>query len=113
MSDRTVFESKNHRIIEMRDCDFNLDDLKGDCYSPHLNPDIDAARLAKEEQEFENLVSNYGLYGYELQVWNPATGIGWSHVNSCYGFVGQYNAKDERFNHYIVEELKLQIDNGA
>ena len=113
MSIRTIFKSKNHRVVEVSDCFYDLDDLKGECFSPQANPDIDATKLAKEEQEFENLVYNYGVYGYKLQVWNPATVIGWTHVNSCYGFVGQYNAKDERFNHYIVEELKLQIDNGA
>jgi len=106
---RVIFEQGNHRIVEQFDCDYDIEDLKGDCYDAEVNDDIDPTELARQEQEFENLVSNEGVYGYILEVWNPEIEIGWEHVDSCWGFVGQYTPSEETFNHYIVEELKQQI----
>lgn len=99
-------EDKTYRIIEIEDHFFNFEDLKGDCFNPKVNTDIDSKKLAKEEREFEDLVNREGVFGYALERWNPSIGIGWEHVDSCYGFVGQYNENQERFKHYIVDELK-------
>lgn len=44
-----------------------------------------------------------------VEKWNPEIGIGWEHVDSCWGFVGEYRQGVETYDHYIVDELKRQI----
>ena len=108
-----IYQTERYRIVECFDsCTYRWDELKGDCYDPKHNPDIDPAELKQQERDFEDLVRNEGVFGYELQRWNPNPDCGWEHVDSCFGFVGRYSETDERFNHYIVAELKAQIPKG-
>ena len=113
MNNRIIFETENkaYRIVEIPDCDVDLDNLKGDTYNPKVNTDIDSIELKRQEREFEDLVSREGVFGYALERWNPEPGIGYEHVDSCFGFVGSYSPSDRSglFNHYIVDELKSQI----
>ena len=111
----TIYESKNkeYRIVEIQDEYADMENLKGDTFSAKVNPDLDPVQLRKEEKEFERLVNGVGVFGYVLEKWNPTPGIGWEHVDSCFGFVGQYDSRVEIFNHYIVEELKNQIKEGS
>lgn len=104
---RTIYQVQNYRIVEISDVDFSLDDLKGDCFNPEVNPDIDAAKLRSEELAFERQVESEGVFGYALEVWSDKVGEGWTHVDSCFGFVGQWNR--ETNNHYIVDELIAQL----
>jgi hypothetical protein len=104
-----LFVKQNFRIVEVSDELQNIDDLKGDTYNPQANPDIDPAILAKQEQRFESVVYIEGVYGYILEKWNPEVGIGWEHVDSCFGFVGRYSATRKDFDHYIVGEMKQTI----
>jgi hypothetical protein len=83
-----------------------MENLKGDCFNPKVNTDIPEEVLKNGEREFEELVNQEGVFGYVLERWNPKPGIGWEHIDSCWGFVGQYSESDERFNHYTVEELR-------
>lgn len=108
---RIIFETpdKSYRIVEYQDTDVIMEDLKGDSYNPKHNPDIDAEKLREEEIHFEDLVNREGVFGYELQRWNPEPGMGYDHVDSCWGFVGQYSETEETFKHYIVDEMKNQI----
>lgn len=106
---RIVLQRDAYRIVEMYDEHATFDELKGDCYSPSVNKDVNPETLKQQELEFEELVRVEGVYGYELQHWNSEIDGGWEHVDSCWGFVGQYSKQDERFNHYIVEELEAQI----
>ena len=99
-----------YRIIERQDEYADLENLKGDCYNPEVNSDIDIDKLKKEEVDFEDLVNREGVYGYELQRWNAEVDKGWEHVDSCWGFVGQYSESDETFKHYIVDEMKKAIE---
>jgi hypothetical protein len=94
------------RILEVQDHDNEIENLKGDCFRPNDNPEIDPRELRKQELFFEVKVQNLGVFGYILEVWNPKIGHGWTHVDSCYGFIGPYNSESKEFNHYIVEELK-------
>ena len=112
MKPKTIYESKNKvwRIIEIEDLITSIDDLKGEGYDPKVNTNIPAEQLLKEEREFELKAFNYGIYGYALEKWNPLPGIGYEHVDSCFGFVGRYDSNEEEFNHYIVEEFKTQIE---
>jgi hypothetical protein len=71
-----------------------------------VNSDIPREQLEKELEEFRDLVDREGVYGYILQKWNPAIGKGWEHIDSCWGFVGQYTELDATFNHYIIEEME-------
>lgn len=109
-----IFETadKSFRILEIADTDYCLDDLKGDLF------DFDKSgytgtreELREEERQFEEMVSREGVYGYVLERWNPSPGAGYEHVDSCWGFVGQYNPSDRSgtFDHYIVDELRAQI----
>jgi len=111
---RIIFETDNkeYRILEYPDDSFGMQDLKGDSYCRKTNPDIDIVELARQEKEFEDLVNREGVFGYVLEKWNPKPGQGYEHIDSCWGFVGQYSESDSRFNHYIVEELKSQIKVG-
>src|SRR5574343_459629 len=97
---RTIYETENYRITEHLDRSFDLDDLKGDCYNPKVNTDIDADKLREEEIAFESLVESDGVFGYVLEKKCTACGQ-YEHVDSCWGFVGQYSESDSRFNHYI------------
>ena len=111
---RVIHQENNYRITEIPDEHFNLSDLKGECFDASVNTDIHADQLAEEEKTFELLVYSEGVYGYSLEKLAekcPTCGSGdnWEHIDSCWGFVGQYDNKSKKFNHYIVEELVRQI----
>jgi len=108
---RVIFQTENaeYRILEYADECADMENLKGDVFNPKVNTDIDPEQLKREEHAFEELVNREGVYGYVLERWNPEIGAGYEHVDSCWGFVGQYSESDPSFNHYIVDELKSQI----
>lgn len=106
---RVVYEQGPYRILELPYTDFDIEDLKGDAYNPKCHPDMDPKTIAQEERDFEDSVNREGVFGYVLELWNPELGKGWTHVDSCFGFVGQYTPGEEIFNHDIVEEMKRQI----
>ena len=101
-----IFEQGNYRILEVVDECSTMDDLKGECFDPKVNPDVPADQLREEERDFECRIDHEGVFGYVLERWNPEIGIGWEHVDSCWGFVGQHSDTNE---HYIVDELKQDI----
>lgn len=101
-----------YRIRERPDAVADLEDLKGDCFNFEASGYTGTReQLAEEEKQFEDLVLREGVFGYVLERWNPSPGVGWEHVDSCFGFVGQYSPDDKSglFDHYIVEEMKSQI----
>jgi hypothetical protein len=102
---RVIKQVGDFRIIEKQDIDYSFDDLCGDSFNHKVNPEIPKERLDKELREFQRLVDREGVYGYVLEKWNPEIGQGWEHVDSCWGFVGQYSETDLTFKHYIVEEM--------
>ena len=85
---KVLFKKDNYRIIEIFDDNYDEYNFNS--------------------QEY-NLAISKGVWGYELQKWNPEVDKGWEHVDSCYGFIG--NFKEE--NHYIVDEFKQQIYNNT
>lgn len=101
--DRTIYQETKFRIVEIADHTYTLEDLKGDCFCPDTNTEIDVEELKKQERDFEVKVEREGVYGYSLEVWNPEVGHGWEHVDSCFGFIGQYDSKTN--DHYIVDEF--------
>ena len=103
-----VFLKNNFRIIEIQDEFSTVDDLAGDSFCPKTNLDIDPKKLEKEKADFSRQIENCGVYGYILEKWNPEVGQGWSHIDSCFGFVGQYDRITN--DHYIVDEMKSQIE---
>jgi hypothetical protein len=108
MNKRIIKTIGAYRIIEMQDDMYDLEYLKGDQFNPKHFEEFGFASTneqANAEREFERLVESVGVYGYALERWNPEVGFGWTHVDSCWGFVGQYNETVEQFNHYIVNEL--------
>lgn len=109
MKERTIFQSGPYRIVEILDTDYDFDDLCGDTYNPKWNTESSPETLERERQEFLNEVEIVGVYGYELQVWDFGIDKCWIYVDSCWGFIGQYDANSDKYNHYIVDELKSQI----
>ncbi len=105
MSDKIIYENGGYRIVETIDNHYDIEELKGDCFRPEVNANIEPAVLKKEALEFERLVYDQGVYGYALEVWDPTVGAGWVYKDGCYGFVGQYDKNSDNFNHYIVKEL--------
>jgi len=104
-----IHMEKDFRIVESLDGTFSLDDLMGDMFCEKTNPSLDPAILKKEKDAFIELVESNGVFGYTLEKWNPEIGQGWTHVDSCWGFVGSYQKGSKDFEHYIVDELKGQI----
>lgn len=109
MKHRLIYEQGPYRIIEIPDEMSIMDDLKGDSFNPKIVTDIEPDVLKRDELRFERNVENDGVWGYILEKWNPEIGIGWSQVDACFGFVGQYVEKAESYEHYIVEEMKQTI----
>ena len=106
---RVIYEENNHRIIELPDIDYSIENIEGDSFNPDCNPDIDEEDLARQREAFYDRVSEEGVFGYIQEKWCPQVGCGWVHVDSCWGFVGQFSESEEIFNHYIVNEMKNQI----
>lgn len=103
---KTIYERGPYRIVEIRDTDTSLEVLKGECFCPVVNSDIDRRQLLKEEKHFNNLVETEGVFGYVLEKWNPTIGVGWEHIDSCWGFVGHHTDTNR---HYIVDEFLSMI----
>lgn len=102
---KVIYQHKNMRVIEVPDSDFDMPDLKGDCFNPDANKGMDIKQLAYEERVFETKIANQGVWGYILEVWNPEVDTGWTMIESCFGFVGQ----DKNEQHYIVAEFIERI----
>ena len=106
MKSKIIFESDTYRIVEIVDKFYDLENLKGDCFNPEANPDINADSLRADEIAFENLVNDEGVFGYELEKWDGEVGKGWTSIDGCWGFVGSYS---ETNDHYIVGAMKRAI----
>jgi hypothetical protein len=107
---KTIWVKGQFRITETPDNIYNMADLKGDCFNPEFNPDIDPVQLRDEEHRFERDIYEKGVNGYLFEKWNPEVGHGWETIGSCFGFIGDYCA--ETNSHYIVDEFIDQIENG-
>jgi len=101
----TIWSRGLYRIVEFVDNYSSINSLMGDCFDPKENPDIDPVTLGKLKQDFIRLVHAEGVYGYELEKWNGKVGIGWESEDSCCGVVGRYESSNEKYNHYIVNEM--------
>ncbi len=113
---RIIHQSENNawRIVEHADQDMTFEDHEGDMFNASVNSDIPIEVLARERREEIELCNREGFYGYVLERWNPEPGCGWEQVAACWGFVGQYEETEaSRFHHYIVDELKAQIQDTA
>jgi hypothetical protein len=116
---REIEQKGSFRIIEQLDKYFDTDNLKGDVFNPDCiaemhDTEMTVEKLKAEEIAFENEVEQLGVYGYVLEKWNPEVGAGWEVVDSCWGFIGQYEEKaDSKFNHYIVAELRSKMTEGG
>jgi hypothetical protein len=50
------------------------------------------------------------VFGYALEKWNHEVDKGWATLDSCYGFVGDYDENEgHKNNHYIVDEFVKEI----
>ncbi len=112
---RVIYSSDDirYRIVEYDDTNPDIMMLKGDCYRPECNPDIPEDRLLQEEQLFETKISQEGVYGYALEVWDSTPGVGYTELDSCWGFIGVYYPSIPENNHYIINELKGKINETA
>lgn len=112
---RVVYETENKvwRIREVLDMVTTFDDLCGDSFKPECNPDIDADDLARDLAKFKQRWLYEGTFGYILERWNPEPSVGYEHVDSCYGFVGEYSEGAESYDHYVINEFKQTIAKGT
>ena len=69
------------RIVPDDCCDW--DSLKGDCFNPAVNTDIDPDVLAEEERAFERHVSRFGVWGVIAEYKDDAGR--WCHAESVWG----------------------------
>lgn len=108
---RIIEMHKGWRIIEEVDTYFDIDDLKGDAFNlKHKDPSKSDEEIKAEEKAFEREVYEFGVFGFSLEKWNPAVGVGWERVDSYWEFVGPYSTdENDTYNHYIVDELRNQI----
>lgn len=107
---RIIYKNKDYRIIEVQDLDTTLEDLCGDCYKTETNPDISPETLASDYRKFKRRYDSESVYGYVVEKWNPEIDSGWTKVDSCYGFLGEYAQGAEDYDHYIVDEMKNTIE---
>ncbi len=107
---KVIYQKLNYRIIEVTDEVTTLEDLVGDSYNPDANPDIDKETLASDFRKFMRRYDSESCYGYVVEQWNPEIGHGWENIESCFGFLGQYQQGAENYDHYIVQEYKQLID---
>lgn len=99
---RVIHEQGKYRVLEIADAThWDLGDLVGD------------GATQEEREHLIDLANREGIFGYVLEQWDPRVDGGWVHVDSCWGFIGQYTPSEETFNHYIVDELIKQIPGGA
>ncbi len=114
MSKRIVFITNDmvYRIVETEDFFYNIDDLKGDMYKMESGFPGTAEELRAEELAFEENVKSNGVFGYVLEKWNPEPNTGYEHVDSCHGFIGQYDSSCAEYAHDIVDEMKQTIKKG-
>ena len=99
--------------MELPDYDSTVDDLAGDCYDPKANPDMDPKTLEIEFKRFKQRVEMDGVVGYVLEKWNPIPGCGYQCIDSCFGFIGQYDAGAEDYEHYVVAEMIETAKSGG
>jgi hypothetical protein len=88
--------------MRFEDFDFDLEQLKGDCYKPEANPDIPEDILKAEELAFEERVEAEGVHYYQLEKMDR-DGI-YKHLDGCGGFVGT-----DTEEHGIIPEYKYRI----
>ena len=73
------------RILERPDSCCDFEDLCGDMFNPDVNPEIDAAELKRQENEYADKVNSEGVYGYVAEFYD---GHEWQETDSVWGFVG-------------------------
>lgn len=81
----------------------SLDDLEGDCFNPHANPDISPARLARERAAFIEKVECEGVWGIIGEYWD---GRQWRQADSVWGFVGD----DWQDSGYDIDIMSSALD---
>ena len=102
---KVICQIKNYRIIEEIDDISTMEDLKGDSFD--IEYFTSEEERLKCEEAFKRSVYEKGVFGYTLEKWNPEIGIGWEHVDSCWGFIGAHNEDNQ---HYIIDEFKYIIN---
>lgn len=104
-----IFESKStqFRIIQIPDGIADMESLKGDDFNPAVTTGINPELLRCKEIAFEQEVIEKGVFGYALE--ERVGKYGWVTVSIRFGFVGAYDAKSGKYNHYIIDKYKSQI----
>lgn len=104
-----IFQSPcgKFRITQNEDYGSTMDDLKGDMFNPDLIKEMGytgtVEDLKRDEEKFEADVVNNGIWGYALEEFKDGD---WDVIDSCGGFIGEWDPNNEKFNHYIVQEMK-------
>ena len=91
-------ESSAFRVRCIPDESASLDDLKGDCFSSEVNPEIDLETLKAQEADFEREVASFGVWGLVLEAKENGQ---WVHTDSCWGFCDQ-GGLDEYYGELVA-----------
>ena len=107
-------------------CDF--EDLCGDTYTPKYHPEIPEKQILREKEEFRELCERDGVWGiagfyrtepmgddervppYGYNTVREAERDGWTHVDSCWGFVGNdYHGYEFDCMSQTVDALRVAL----
>lgn len=100
-----IKEKNGYRFYAEEDSHFMIDNIKGELFDPKVHTDIDPDLLKRHERELEERIENEGVWGIVLEKWDPAVGIGWEHIDSCWGFVGG-DWKDSGHDKEMLDQME-------
>ena len=100
------YDRDDVRLLIEPDQSYSMKDLKGDMFDPKINKDVKPEILAKQEKDFEERVSQQGVWGIVGQYKCPCCGE-WKSTDSVWGFVGddwEESGYDEDIMNNTMEE---------
>ncbi len=102
-----IMSEGDRRLIRMPDYNYDIEDLKGDCFNPETCPEIPGEEIREQELQFEQRARDEGVWGYEVQRWNSEIGGGWEHVDSIWGFIGN-DFEGSGHDTDLIDQLKTR-----
>lgn len=98
-----VIENDQLAHITCEDDDFaSMDQLKGDCFNPDVNPDVDKKAMKREERAFERMVRKEGVHYHEMIVLGESV----AQIAGCVGQSFYGSGYDTDFYRAAIEALQ-------
>ena len=74
---------KRYRVVQ--DDDWDIEDMKGDCFNPKYVYHLSAEELKEQEREYDEMLYTEGVWGCIIEEKCEHCGV-WSNTDSCWGF---------------------------